>query len=262
MKDLFHCSILVVAHPDDEALWFGSVLRKVDALAICYLDIPSEHDTSVGRRRCRTEYPLENTTWLGLGESEASYTVRWWKHQITGQGMKINGNRSRALQYAQNFHNLKRMLRERLSTFKNVFTHSPWGEYGHAEHVQVYRAVKSLQGELGFRIWCPNYCSQTTFNFMSTFINSCDRQYFNFKIDTKMVKNLRELYVRNNCWTWYEDWEWFREECFIEDHFFYCEKNESSANHLFPLNIIKMPELKGGNPIKNIARRFSMNRLL
>ena len=30
-------SILVVAHPDDEILWFSSILASVDHVILCYL---------------------------------------------------------------------------------------------------------------------------------------------------------------------------------------------------------------------------------
>ena len=261
MKDLFDRSIVVVAHPDDEALWFGSVLSKVNALTICYLDIPSEPEISEGRKRCLDDYPVRNTTWLGLTESEASVTVKWWKHITSDCGMSITGNRRGSQKYTENYYVLQKTLREQLKTYRNVFTHNPWGEYGHAEHVQVYRAVKSLQEELGFNIWYSNYCSQTTFDFMLTFINSCESRYFNFNVDTNTAENLRDLYLRNDCWTWYKNWKWFRDECFIEDSFFYPNKDIDFASHLFPLNIIKMPESKGGNSVKKITRRILLNWL-
>ena len=40
---------------------------------------------------------------------------------------------------------------------RNVIAHGPWGEYGHEEHVQVFRVVASLATEMGFRLWLPAY---------------------------------------------------------------------------------------------------------
>ena len=39
---------LVVAHPDDEALWFSSVLTRVDKIVICYQDLEG---SDLGQKR-------------------------------------------------------------------------------------------------------------------------------------------------------------------------------------------------------------------
>ena len=54
---------------------------------------------------------------------------------------------------------LKDLLRARLGDCRNVITHNPWGEYGHEDHVQVFRAVTALQAELGFAVWVSGYCA-------------------------------------------------------------------------------------------------------
>ncbi len=170
--------------------------------------------------------------------------------------MTITGNRSASRKYAENYSMLLKLLREQLKSFKNVITHAPWGEYGHAEHVQVYRAVKLLQEELGFDIWCPNYCSQFTFDFMATYINGCEKEYFSFNVDEDLVIKLRELYIKNGCWTWFDNWKWFNEEFFINDSWFYSKRAGSSASHYCPVNVIKMPTQGPVNPIKKMFRHF------
>ncbi|MCA9476132.1 MAG: hypothetical protein KC563_10075, partial [Nitrospira sp.] len=60
--------------------------------------------------------------------------------------------------YENNFLLLRKKLTDILGGYQNVVTHNPWGEYGHEEHVQVYRAVKDLQASIGFNLWISNYC--------------------------------------------------------------------------------------------------------
>ena len=44
-------SALVVAHPDDEALWFSSIAGKVERLIVCFLEVDGRPDVTAGRRR-------------------------------------------------------------------------------------------------------------------------------------------------------------------------------------------------------------------
>ena len=68
--------------------------------------------------------------------------------------------------YRNNYDELKQRLEEKLRGYRNVFTHNPWGEYGHEEHVQVYRVVKDLQAQMRFNLWYSNYVSNKSFKLM------------------------------------------------------------------------------------------------
>jgi len=39
--EMLSSAILVVAHPDDEILWFSSVVDKVDEILFCFGDYPA-----------------------------------------------------------------------------------------------------------------------------------------------------------------------------------------------------------------------------
>jgi len=65
-------SILVVAHPDDEVLWFSSILERVDRVVFCYLDCESIPLCSEGRRKSLSEYPMKNILCSNLPESGVS----------------------------------------------------------------------------------------------------------------------------------------------------------------------------------------------
>ncbi len=53
----------------------------------------------------------------------------------------------------RNFHRLRDMLRPELEGLDAVVTHNPWGEYGHEEHIQVFRVISAQAEEMGFRVW-------------------------------------------------------------------------------------------------------------
>lgn len=245
---MFEKSIIVSAHPDDEILWFSSILNKVDEIVFCYLDVKSNHQWSNGRRKSLLEYPIKNISCFGIQESEVFSINNWKNPEITEYGMKISNKGNAYKKYIENYSILKQELKLKLKGFKNVFTHNPWGEYGHEEHVQVYRAVKDLEKDMKFNIWFSNYCSNKSFKLMQKYISGYDSEYITFKIDKKQANDIKNLYIKNECWTWYEDWEWFNEEFFKKDKAFTEKARE--CGHIFPLNMIKV-ELLNKSSIKD-----------
>ena len=60
LKGLLENAVVVVAHPDDEVLWFSSILDKVDEVVICYLAINSKPQWTVGRQLSLAEHPVKS----------------------------------------------------------------------------------------------------------------------------------------------------------------------------------------------------------
>lgn len=233
-------SIIVSAHPDDEVLWFSSILDKVDKVVICFLESYSKPDCSNGRKKSLLEHPIKNLCCLGINEIGAFGAADWNSPVITRFGIKFLKN-DLLKEYEGNYYKLKEQLKNKLNGYHNVFTHNPWGEYGHEEHVQVYRVVKELQGEKKFNLRFSNYCSNISFNLMMRYISGFDSEYVTLETNKSLGNYVMSLYKENNCWTWYDDWEWFNEESFMKD------KNDTGGvktyGHIFPLNMIKFDPL-------------------
>ena len=213
-------SILVVAHPDDEVLWFSSVLEKVGKVVVCFLDVPSRPDWSQGRRESLRKYPRKDVISLGLMESEVFAGAAWPDPLPAEYGLVVKPSPGSmpgfsAERYKQNFELLRCRLRSELAGCRDVFTHNPWGEYGHEEHVQVFRAVDSIREELGFRLWFSNYFSNKSHGLMVRYMAEIDSGHFSLKTRPALGKRLQLLYSRNGCWTWYSDYEWPGTEVFI-----------------------------------------------
>lgn len=234
--DVFEKSILVAAHPDDENLWFSSILPEVDRIILCFLAVASKPDWTEGRQKSLSEYPLENISCLGLTESEVFYGADWNHPLTTDYGLKITENRLSDLAYRQNFETLKQQLRKHLQGCLNVFTHNPWGEYGHVEHVQVYRAVKSLQQEMGFELWFSNYASNKSLCLMAAEYPGTGPSLAPRKTNKRLAESIADIYKRNHCWTWYNDYEWCDEETFIKAVDTLDDKGSRGA--LLPINLI------------------------
>lgn len=242
-SDMFQKTALVVAHPDDEALWFSSIVRRIDEIVICFLGVGSRPDLTEGRRRCSESYPFENATFLSLQESEVYNCADWSAPVLTRYGLEVTKQNNSMpgfsnKRYRDNFEELRQQLSTRLRNCRNVFTHNPWGDYGNEEHVQVFRVIDNLQQEFGFGLWFSNYCSSKSYGLMLRYISGFGSSYRTMEADRELGERLKHLYQRNKCWTWYEDFDWFTHECFMRSR--RGEAGAGSAGHIFPLNFIKV----------------------
>lgn len=276
--EMFEKSIIVTGHPDDEILWFSSILDKVCETILCFSYCKSQPQWGIGRQKSLLEHPVKNISCLGIGESETFNDGNWHKPLITGFGLKIFNKRRNVISaelYKENYYKIKQYLEKKLIGYHNIFTHNPWGEYGHEEHVQIYRVVKELQKEMRFNLWFSNYCSNKSYNLMLNYISGFNSEYVTLEINKILANKIKDLYKKHECWTWYADWEWFNEESFMKDkydHFEWLEEEshindknnpgkEKRYGHFFPINFIKIDDsgklnMKSDFPIVSIAKKI------
>ncbi len=255
-------SILVVAHPDDEILWFSSVVDKVNEILFCYNDYPRQPALGEGRKRLLDEYPLQHVSSLGLDESMSFNGADWERPVTTAYGMEIVRGKKTLQRYRQNFSLLEERLAERLRAYRNVFTHNPWGEYGHEDHVQLFRVIETLQRRLSFRIWYSNYASNRSAALMFRYFSGFDTDYITLPTNPELAGTIKELYRRHGCWTWYADHRWFNEECFFEAR--RLPSHGKGYGRLFPVNMLKIdlpaepekPRTRSAGLWKRVRRRL------
>ena len=216
LDDIGESAVIVAAHPDDEILWFSSLLSRAKHILICYLAIDARPDWTNGRKQVLDQFPLRNVQSLDLKETDVFDCSDWQYPKINSCGMEIRGQDCNRNQYEANFHLLVDRLRTFLQPDTHVFTHNPWGEYGHEEHVQVFRAVETLQTEIGFHVWVPNFISNRSLPLMLNSKRMIDYRFLQAPSDPILASQIRELYRRYNCWTWYWDFHWLKEEVFMK----------------------------------------------
>lgn len=233
---------LVVAHPDDEVLWFSSILRHVDLILFCFEASPSRPDWTEGRRRVLADYPLPRVDSIRLCEAEVFNGADWRRPQCDAAGLAVTRRPNSFPGFSQetyqaNFAELVCRLGERLEGVARVYTHNPWGEYGHEEHVQVYRAVKAAQAGRGFELWFDNYCSNKSHELMARYVDGFRSDYLTLPTDPLIGEQLKQLYQRHGCWTWFDDYVWFTHECFQRDG---QAVERHAAGHFFPINYLRI----------------------
>ena len=262
-SDIFRNSIIVAAHPDDEILWFSSLLNEVDHVLLCYLG--EMINPEFGKRRKKALPKIQfghklsclETVSLGVTRPRSFLTPKFYKNGIELKNEndeldKFNDS------YKENFYKLRDKLAIKLAGYQNVITHNPWGEYGHVEHVQVYRVVKDLQESMDFDIWFSNYCSTRTIGLINPILNASES--VKFSTNTEIAKAAMRVYKESDCWTWFEDWDWAKEEIFFKE-----SKSDSgiiSVGTMLSLNFVVMPKLNSrtvfsGSILERIKNKIS-----
>lgn len=214
--DRFATSALVVAHPDDEVLWFSSVVGRVKLVVIAYEACDVMPELGDGRRAASAKYPLATAVFLRLPEPCSLWHVDWANPEPSEYGMVLNmpGSAEAEARYRDAYAGLVHDLADLLTGISDVFTHNPWGEYGHPDHVQVSRVVSTLGSRLGFRTHFSNYVAPRSMRFASSFIPRLKKGVA-LGPDVELADRVKALYVEHGCWTWHSDYEPPETEAFL-----------------------------------------------
>ena len=199
---------VVVAHPDDEILWLSSALPSADRIVLCFGDPFDRPKMSAARRRAVAALSLAGLVDLKVPESGARFSVDWDRPRQTSFGIEVTDEAAR-VRYEANYVKLVDMLRTTLDGCRDVFTHNPWGEYGHAEHIQIYRAVAALQAELGYTIWFSNYVGSRSWPLAREIGRQpCWTHRRTSPPDFATARRLMRVYKRHGAWTWARFHRW------------------------------------------------------
>jgi hypothetical protein len=202
---------IIVAHPDDEVLFFSSLLSDADTVHICFSGCEDQTVTR-GRQKFESICNQSNFHFVNFQESDC-HDLRNWAYATTSpHGLKTKFNSEK---YENNFMQLYYYFREVLEVGDIIFTHNPWGEYGHEEHVQVFRVLSSLREELNLTIFVGGYVSNRSHQLMERSYHLLSDAYFTATIDQQLNRELKLQYQECNCWTWYDSYFWPKSENFF-----------------------------------------------
>ena len=165
--DLDDRAAIVMAHPDDEVLWAQCAPGRVGRVVLAYEELPvSPEDlrgpagralaalSAAGREPAARRDRRVRHRGLARPGRDRRPGWRW----TAGPGAMLRLHR-RGLPCPLR-RGWWRGCVPRSPGVRTVITHSPWGEYGHEDHVQLFRAVDALRPELGFAVWAPGLRQQ------------------------------------------------------------------------------------------------------
>ncbi|WP_103221727.1 hypothetical protein [Roseibium marinum] len=255
--DNFKSAVIVMAHPDDEVLWASSILSTARKVVLCYGEAPNDPLTTEGRQTVFDDFPLSNALSLEIPESHCYDSTHWREPVETGYGVRCGRNK---VVYKKNFHLLVKALEAHIEDGDLVVTHNPWGEYGHEEHIQVFRAVAHLRKRRNIRLFVSSYASDRVLYFMERNTPRIGTASDLLPTDKKLGEKLMRHYQDHNCWTWEDGYQWPDYECFYEvvdpDTALRSDKLTMSS---MPVNVIWLDEQ---SPTYSNALRATKKRLV
>ena len=259
---MFEDSVLIVAHPDDDILWLSSVIDKVEQVIFCFNEDPAKPGTGVARKKTIAEYPLPNVSMLDIAEPQSFDKANWNGPVITEYGLKLSKCQKSDARYKMTYEKLLRSVRYLVADRKNVFTHNPWGEYGHEDHVLVHNVLKTLQMEFHFALWFSNYCSNRSVTLMNRYISGFNSDYDCLPVNPALAQKIADIFKKNGCWTWYEDFQWFDHECLMRITPSEGYQATLRYGHSFPVNYMKIfieSEKPKPHLLAKIGKKFKRN---
>lgn len=243
---------VVVAHPDDEALWLSSVVASASHVVFCFGAVFGRPRLSEARRRAVAALPLPGIIDLEIPESGCGFAIDPPDAAPTASGVEIADPAARA-RYESNYTQLSDALRTTLAGFAEVYTHNPWGEYGHPEHIQVHRAVSALQSELGYTIWFANYVGASSWPLarkLGSGVRWTERR--TVRPDLATAHALMRVYYRCGAWTW------SRAHCWPAREMLYALPPAGSARPRHPMSaegLLDVRRLRWWSPLRAFACR-------
>jgi hypothetical protein len=242
---------LVVAHPDDEILWFSSILGLCKRVVVCYgVSAGSKQSWDSGRARLMDTYPLAKAKFLKVTLSGGFDAANWNQPQEVDSGLRLRGPAAAA--YEKNADELFRMLEPELASESLVFTHNPWGEYGHEEHVQVFRVLQRLQERIGFDLLVDGYVSDRSTELMRRSLHLVKGAPLVRETDKTLALQLKTLYMDHDCWTFDDDFEWPEFELFYPVG--RAGDRNPKASAAVPLNLISRSHYV--SPVKKVVKNL------
>lgn len=220
---LFDRLAIVMAHPDDEVLWACSALRAAERIVLVYGELKCGPDLTAGRIEAMAAFPLPTLDWLQMTEAGSFDSASWRHPKETDYGLYLHPS-LRVMysfdpdRYRSQFAILQDRLRVSLKGMKNVIAHGPWGEYGHEDHVQLFRAVAGLAAEMGFRLWVPAYYAPKSEALMLRNLRYLGRPTEPLAIDHALATEIANIYKRTKTWTWFDSYVWPANERFLPWH--------------------------------------------
>lgn len=202
---------IIVAHPDDEILFFSSLISDAERVYICFSKC-EDQTVTLGRQNFEEMCTQKNFHFVNFKESNCHDLRNWTYAETSPYGLKVKYN---SQNYKKNFAKLYEYFRGVLVVGDTIFTHNPWGEYGHEEHVQIFRVLSLLREEFNLTIFVGGYVSDRSHQLMERSYHLLSDTFFTEKTDQKLSLELKLQYQNCNCWTWHDSYVWPKSENFF-----------------------------------------------
>lgn len=169
---------LLVAHPDDEVIFGWPVLQRAKRIICCSSDL-NNPDRQWCKDRKKALYEIGSL--LGISVDCLDYNSEFYK---------VDARKGELWKLSQDVLSL-------LQSAGSVFTHNPWGEYGHMDHILIHQVARASGKKLFYSDICVEAGWQPCIPWPSLIkeVEFCTN-------DISFYERCKAIYERIGCWTW------------------------------------------------------------
>lgn len=183
---------LLIAHPDDEALFAWPVLDRVKRIVCASNDaFNPERAWCKGRGTCLADVGRL----LGCEIVQLPHSSEFYRMPTRNGELKA----------------LATVLAGHLRDAETVFVHNQWGEYGNIDHMLCHHIARTVQAETGCELlvsdiavtkspaWLPitPWHPSGERNYDGTLVSGTEHE-----IDRPLYDRIKGIYDARGCWTW------------------------------------------------------------
>jgi hypothetical protein len=208
--------LIVVAHPDDEVLWLAPLLPRATHILASYAVAGLDPALTKGRELVRDNFPFRGFQFLGLQQADVYGQSDFLSRVPVDHGVALmrSCGPERADRYRSNYSALLAAVDPYLGPQIDIYTHNPWGEYGHEEHIQVSHAMVTLAQRRGCSVWAWDGFSSRALVSRDVWLradyypddNMGGVPALDLAVDLGGYEEIRALYQRHGAWTYDDDY--------------------------------------------------------
>ena len=209
-------ALVVVAHPDDEVLWLAGVLPYAAKILVVFGVASGNATLTINRDLVRNSYPYDGFQFLGLEHADVFGRSDFLSRVPVEHGVNLmrSCEPERAERYMSNYPAVVAAVDPHVGPGTDIYTHNPWGEYGHEEHIQVNHAMVALARRHGCSVWAWDGLSSRELVSNDVWLRADfypdhalgDVPSHELEVDLARYREIRSLYQLHGAWTWRDDY--------------------------------------------------------
>tara|TARA_R100001509_G_scaffold164556_1_gene142623 strand:- start:228 stop:875 length:648 start_codon:yes stop_codon:yes gene_type:complete len=197
--------LMVMAHPDDEILFGWPIFFNPNyekKLIICSSDF-NNPDRKWCKYRKHSLFKVcnaENVPVYCLDYNSSFYKTPTRRPK----NLPRNDYGDSQAPFRKMCDHIAKAVRNVEDDFDYIFTHNPYGEYGHMDHKLLFELIlKTTKKD----ILITDICINSNWAAKKDFTKKINRLYYSNKIDTCSIdidkyKKYEDIYKQDNVWTW------------------------------------------------------------
>ena len=176
---------LLVAHPDDEVIFFWWALKEIDQIVCCSSDL-NNPERAWCKDRSKALFEIGNI--LNIPVTCLDYNSEFYRlNSRNGELLKLQSDILAAVE-------------------GDIYTHNAWGEYAHLDHILVNQIAMSS----GNKVITSDIVDDGGWLKVKSFNQG--KLFKQAVIDMELYNQLKDVYEKWGCWTWSRE---PIKECFI-----------------------------------------------